>query len=351
MILLINTFLTTPMNPYARGHMHRDDNYHIFKYTISSLAAVNRWTRAIFNVRLDHYYNHHWDDLQRHIYEEFLPVCPRIEVNQGRCEYQHQWKELVERLEEDADPYIWYACNHDHVFMDYQYDALDKSLIALDNELDPRKAIYYSHWPEFNRVMQNNFPEAFRILPCGTAAGLSREMDSIQIVSKPLLRDWWFSRDFGNMYRPRSDWQDIHTCEPYPTYCPNREVVKHYDGYSHLFDIRTVPPLSIPPGFFERNIKVRYGYDDNLPGWVNMNPLRPYKTETPDGVDYRCLYIDIPRFWDGRISKIDIGDKYKHEELKVARNQAVRDYMCAHTGHPHLGDKMPPEEYIQRSMR
>ena len=351
MVLLVNTFLTHPMNNYHRGHLPGANQIDIFKYTISSLAAVNRWSLVIFNIRLDNHYQHCWDDLQRYIHEEFDPICSRVEVNQGRCEYQHQWQDLVERLEAEPDPYIWYACNHDHVFMDYDRHALDTALLALDQEPDPRKAIYYSHWPEFNRVMQNNFPQSFRVLPCGTVAGLSIQMDSIQIVSKPLLRDWWFSRDFGNAYRPRSDWQHIHTCDPYPTYCPYREVVKHFDGYSHLFNTDVVPPLSIPPGFFERDLKIRYGYSDNLEGWVNVHPMRSYKTATPQGVDYRWVLADIPLFWKDRITAIEISPEYSYEELLMARNEAVRSYMTAYTSHPHLGGAMPPEEYILKSMR
>lgn len=351
MILLMNTFLTHPMNHYQRGHLHRDDNFDIFKYTVSSLAAVDRWSHAIFNIKLEGHYQQHWGHLEEYIRSEFEPICPRIEINNDRCEHQSQWKELVLRLEKEPDTYIWYCCNHDHVFMDYDHRSLDAALAALDMDPEPRKSIYYSHWPEFNRTINNKYPDDFNMLPCGTIAGRWWVMDSIQIVSKPLLHSWWVTPDYGNKYVPRSDWQDVYQTEPYRVMVPSREVCKHFDGYSHLFDEKVVPPLTIPPGFFEKDIKIRYGYDDNRDGWVNMNPMRPYKTADPNGVDYRCTYLDIPHFWEGRISEIDICKRYSHSQLLAARNQAIREYMTCYSSHHVMGNTMPPEEYIQKSMR
>ncbi len=332
--------------------MHRDDNFDILRYTISSLATVNRWSLAIFRILLDPPYIHRAEELSGYIHHEFDPVCRRVEVTNWRNEYQNQWKAEVLRLEQEADPYVWYLCNHDHVVIDYDRAALDAALDALDNDLEPRKSIYYSHWPEFNRTIKNGFPHDFRVLPCGTIAGRWNVMDSIQIVSKPLLHSWWVTPDYGDKYVPRSDWQDVYATEPYRVFVPFREICKHYDGYSHLFDEKVVPPLTVPPGFFERDIKIRFGFPDNREGWVNVNPQRPYKTETPDGVDYRWgCPEDIPLFWWGRISQIDKHADWDHSIMLNARNQAVRDYMTCYTRHQVIGDAMPPEEYIQMSLR
>jgi hypothetical protein len=350
MILLINTFLTWSMNPYGRGHMHRDDNFDIFKYMVSSLAAVDRWSHCVFNIRLDHHYQEHWEHLKAYIEEEFTGRCESLEINNYRCEYQSQWRELVLRLEQHPDPYIWYCCNHDHVVYAPNNKALDAALAALEADPEPRKSIYYSHWPEFNRTIHNGFPEDFRVLPCGTIAGRWRVMDSIQIVSKPLLHSWWVTPDYGNKYVPRSDWEDTYATEPYRALVPCREIVRHYDGYSHLFDERVVPPLTIPAGFFERDIKLLFGSSENREGWVNINPQRPYKTEHPEGVDYRWVLEDVPLFWSDRISRVETHVDWNHEVMLNARNQAVRDYMTCYSNHPVLGGKIPPEDYIQRSL-
>lgn len=352
MILLMNTRITHAMNPYERGFMHRDDNFSILLYTISSLAAVDRWTKAIFRIRLDDEYAHRAPQLEAYIHHEFDPVCPAVEFTTWRNEYQPQWRDEVLRLEQEPDPFIWYLCNHDHVFMDYDRDALDASLAALEADPEPRKSIYYSHWPEFNRTIRTGYPDDFRVLPCGTISGRWRVMDSIQIVSKPLLHTWWVTPDYGSKYVPRSDWEDVYATEPYRVLVPYREVCKHYDGYSHLFDEKIVPPLTIPPGFFEGDMKLLFGFPENREGWVNINPLRPYKTAHPEGVDYKwSLPDDIPLFWYSRIKTIEKHPDWDHAVMMEARDRAVRDYMTCPSNHPVLGGNMPPEEYVTRSLR
>lgn len=83
--------------------------------------------------------------------------------------------------------------------------------------------------------------------------------------------------------------------------CPKIELCRHYDGYFHL--MKAVPPLFIPPGFFESDIKLRYGYDEGKEGWININPK--YKWISMD-VDLPVLLEDVPNFWKKRISDIDI---------------------------------------------
>ena len=83
--------------------------------------------------------------------------------------------------------------------------------------------------------------------------------------------------------------------------CPKTELCRHYDSYGHIMNY--VPPLFIPDGFFEKNIKIRYGYDNAIKGWVNVNPL---KESIGLEVDLLNLIGDIPSFWKGRISTYDI---------------------------------------------
>ncbi|HYT43471.1 MAG TPA: hypothetical protein VEP90_14125, partial [Methylomirabilota bacterium] len=278
----------------------------------------------------------------------------RIEITNWRNEKQSQWKEEVCRLEQEADPYVWYTCNHDHVFIDYDHEALDTALVALDSDPEPRKSIYFSHFPEVNRISRAAYPNDFQILPCGTISGRWDKMDTIQIVSKPLLRSFWFDKEYGDRYLPRSDWEDVWITHPYRMFIPFREICRHFDGYSHIFDIRKVPPLSIPPGFFENKIKIGYTMP-RKEGYVSIDPMGKYKTEDPDGVDYRWVLEDIPLFWKKRINhtlRWGTGEDVSWEKtLLFHRNQAVREYICCHSGHHILGGYMPPEEYVIKSLR
>ena len=232
MILLINTSLLS-MTEWDRGLLPKPDNFDIFKYAISSIAAVDRWSKVIFRVRLDQYIQRA-KELAEHIEKEFLPVSSMIETSfDWRNENQVQWQREVLTLEQEPDPYVWYLCNHDHLFMDYNHEALDLATAAMDADPAARKSIYYSYWPERNRITKHAYPDEYKMLPCGTLSGMWHFMDATQIVSKPLLRHWWFDADYGDRYLPRSDWKEISPTDPYRTFATKREVCKHFDGYSH----------------------------------------------------------------------------------------------------------------------
>jgi hypothetical protein len=87
--------------------------------------------------------------------------------------------------------------------------------------------------------------------------------------------------------------------------CSKIELCRHYDGYTSL--MKYVPPLFIPPGFFERQIKIRYGYEKRKDGWVNINPNAPWITEE---VDLPILVNDIPHFWRERIMEVDVNPNF-----------------------------------------
>jgi hypothetical protein len=100
-------------------------------------------------------------------------------------------------------------------------------------------------------------------------------------------------------------------------------------------DANVVSPLEIPLGFFERNIRIRYGFDDIDPSATNINPLLPLKTEVRDkGVDYKFTIDDIPLFWKPFISSIEVSPTADLNALKIARDKHYLDVMFArHESH------------------
>jgi hypothetical protein len=349
MILLMNTFLTHPRMTYQRGHVPGAGTLEIFLYTVASLAAIPYWSAAIFHIRLDDFYQPYGPRIRDFIREEF---GDRAIIYDWRNERQSQWRETIGRLMALPDDLVWYSCNHDHVFMDYGLEGLDRILGALAAEPEARKSAYYSHWPEFCRVTRTQHPTDHTLRPDGVIAARFQHMDSIQIVSKPLLHSWWCEPDYGDRYLPRSDWEDVYQCSPFRCFVPSRELCRHFDGYSHLFDITSVPPLSIPPGFFEKQIKILYCSPERREGWVHVNPLYPhYRTVDPEGVDYKWVLDDIPLFWKNRVAAIEIARWFDPPQLVEARNRAVRQYMTCFSAHSCCGGYQPDEAYIQHSMR
>lgn len=114
---------------------------------------------------------------------------------------------------------------------------------------------------------------------------------------------------------------------------PYRELCRHFDGYGHhnaYLPNSEVPALAIPPGFFEKDIKIRLGYEKNLSGWVNLNPEKSYAAVDTDGTfDYYSL-SDIPLFWRPYITEIDVNgeklaywrenDNINHRNIKILDN-------------------------------
>ena len=57
--------------------------------------------------------------------------------------------------------------------------------------------------------------------------------------------------------------------------------------------LKKIPPLFIPRGFFDHNIKIRYGYEKSINEWININPL---SEQIDADTDLNCLLEDIPHF-------------------------------------------------------
>ena len=105
------------------------------------------------------------------------------------------------------------------------------------------------------------------------------------------------------------------------SYIPTREICRHFDGYGHAGNYNNiVPSLFIPPGFFDNNIKIKYGFEirDNL--YTNLNPSSETLYAFSElGTDYRWCIEDIPLFWQNKITEI-IRSNVDEILLKEKRN-------------------------------
>ena len=173
----------------------------------------------------------------------------------------------------------------------------------------------YSHWPEYIRFAADN--GAFN---AGCAAIFnSYNHDAIHIFNKTLFKHWLFNYKWGEIYR--TDHFKFCVKLGQNCYVPYRELVRHFDGYSHSMHLPHVcPPLHIPPGFFKRNIKILYCAKQRRPGWVHVNPCLPYRTIHKDGADYRFTLREMPLFWRDRVSEIEIANEMPKKILYDARN-------------------------------
>jgi hypothetical protein len=322
---------------YDRGFMPNADKWDILRYTLASYAVLP-WTTKRIYVTLEPPYDRHQAELEEYV-QELFGIAVQTQLNR-----QRQWLALCEELQQEVDPAVFFFCNHDHPFVGADLTQFQEAGEKIRRHPTPA-AVYASHWPEIARGSQSYGP--LELLPDGWLLGTQVQMDSITILHRELLRQWWSTKQVPEhqvMYR--TDWGPMGHGAPYPVYISPRELCRHFDGQSHLFQAADAPPLSVPTGFFEREIRIAYGHPENLDGYVNLNPLRPNRTGHPGGADYRWTLEDLPLFWRDRISEVNIYPGADLEALRQARNAAVRWELAAPSQSDYLRGKLTPAEWL-----
>ena len=365
MILFCNTFITES-KPAGKGHVVRDNlksfnNLDIFKYSLASLAVAYDWSKVILKISLDDCYKHRQDELEQFIKDNFSQF--NLVLIWQRSEYQNDWKQDYELLDDNL---IWYYCNHDHIFFDSSKDYLAE----LVNEMKDEElcSLQFSHWPENIRTTRqglypyvndnnNHSHPTYKIHNNYTSVDHTN-FDSIQIITKELYRRWWFEGEFNHVKLGRPDFFGIGLAElkPMPMHkviVPLKEICRHFDGYQHIqpiIDNNQCPAIDIPVGFFENDIKIRYGYDDYKEEWTNINPKNPnYYAYDITGTDYKFTLNDLPLVWKNRISVIDSNPDINEEEMVQYRLKAIFDMM--YTSPYYIIDKEVEEKVFNNYLK
>jgi hypothetical protein len=150
---------------------------------------------------------------------------------------------------------VWFTQNDDHIFIDFNMDILNEGLELLKNEKNNHKSLYYSHWPEIIR-MSGKFQEP--ILINNYVKFDFTILDSIQIFNLKFLYYLFIEYKWKNNHIridtlldeiTSTPWKD--NCLSQTIYIPLREIVRHFDGYGHVYmDINSCPPLLLPSNTF-----------------------------------------------------------------------------------------------------
>ena len=323
MILLFNVKITQ----YGLSHYDRAswlpvyDRVDIFKYCLASHASLNPLlSKAIFYIELAPEFADRKDELESYIRKLFPD---NLTLHWQRCVYARDWQHLCEDNDVQDNDIVWYAGNDDHIFVDYNLDMVQASIDTLLNDSNPLSMVYQTHWPEQMRLAYHYNGEL-------TADGNFivrdwRTFDSTQILRGYRFKRYWYDRDWGDQEFTRTDtlWH-IGFELTGPVYSPTREMVRHYDGYSHVGRLENImPPLFVPPGFFESDMHIRIGFNDRIDNWTNFNPASQWLyAAQPVGADYRWVEEDIPLFWRERVKSTVTNSEVDPEQLKSARNAA-----------------------------
>ena len=310
----------------------------IAKYTLASYSIYN-WSHVFVRYELD----------DQDEYESFdayiLDLFPNAIILHERSDSQADYKKSIQILEELNDDWIFYSANNDHPMIAADIFELDKLVEKAESYKSKYNfiSIIYSHFSEVSNLANKKSPINWlfgadvEVIEdddlCTTIVRHDGDNSSIQIVNMNLMRYWFDSQNLGDARIIRSE----NIREHFITHeqlmlIPKNEICAHFDGYPHthysVIEIKQyqVPPLFIPNGFFEGDIKISYGYSDYREGWVNINPkAKEYVFEDLHaGTDLKISMDAIPLFWRGRISKIDINKSAIDLQVYIERNKEIK---------------------------
>jgi hypothetical protein len=301
------------------------------------------WQSCIINVELDPsiYKEEDYIDLENFIGQEFNDT--KVIFSRKRASLQNEWMQIYEKLNSN---FVFYLGNHDHIFVDSNNECLLKLLEAAKINCGQYSTLAMSHWPENIRWAKSGYIDLNQSTPTKLNKNYRIDennlyyqdisIDSLNILNREILKDWILNGSWGNKSLPRMDGiggNSIFTIKQYlgmqlpqqEILIPFKEQLRHFDGYMHQKISNNIcPALSIPDGFFNNQIKIRFGYNDYKEGWVNINPMiQNYRAHDINGVDDKILIEDIPLFWKNKIVEIDRNPDIDEELMIQYRLAAV----------------------------
>jgi hypothetical protein len=308
------------MGSYDRYNLPDYNRFDILKYTIASYASLApRWTVAYFYIQLDSNYASEYDNLAKYIRELFS--CP-IHIFQHRNVAWKDWQKAARLiLDLGVDDNIFWMNNHDHPCILHRnnvkiIDHIDK--VLKEDKSYPEVLSYVSHFIE----VVNSGGRNAQYIDENCCSIMWNNTDSDQIITQKTLETWWFKRDL-NIDMIKSDFIQNHVHDHYKCIVPFQEICRHFDSSPHVANIsNTTPPLTIPEGFFNNQMKISYCGAERKTGWTLVNPMLNFYASDKNGADYRNMIDELPLFWKDHIVEIDDSNvkNYSQDDIIKARN-------------------------------
>lgn len=301
----------------------------ISKYVIASYAVL-AWDNVVIRYECENA-----NDVAD-FYDFCLNLFPEAKIENSRSDTAEKYYSALSKIDNVENPWIFLSPNNDHPFISaVNHFSHYLKVAETTEEKYPEHvvSIVYSHFTEtVNTVKPSKrlwgmYELIFPRIMFEDKLTYVLEMnkfycDSIHIYRLNVLRKIFGSTKNKNRVIRLEETEFYLNREiKHMVVVPKDEVCRHYDGYFHWNcwgDMsKAPPPLFIPDGFFNNNIKIRYGYEDYIEGMVNINPFKsPCRYVNGVGPDLNCLIDDLPIFWKDRIAKIDACKEFPLMRLK-----------------------------------
>ncbi len=295
-------------------HTYRWQNkIDVVKYTLASYSEI-KWDKVIIRFECE----------DRSQVSSFSLYCqelfPMAEILNQRSSTADQYFKALSSINESDESWIFFSPNNDHPYIS-EPSNLNRFVSIADkiSKKYPENTIglMFSHftesitdnyitdpqWGYFGLVFKEVIYENSDII---ISKSNKATLDSCQVFQLGYLKKIFSStKNTGRVIRLEDTEFYLSSDHNMLKISPKIELCRHYDSYEHIMD--SVPPLFIPDGFFHKDIKLRFGYDNAIMGWVSINPLK--KSISAD-VDLLNTLDDIPSFWRDRISEFDINPSF-----------------------------------------
>lgn len=318
---------------------HKESKLQVAKYTLASYA-IFPWSHVLIRYKID-------DEREANEFEEYVKkLFPEAVILSERSDTQEEYKKSLKIIEEFNDPWIFYSPNNDHPLMISREEDIEyiHSLLNIGTywkQTYQFVSIVYSHFSEYvaapfkKSANHRYFGRDMRLIEEDESAIVAirenGDFNSVQIVHFDLFRHWFTSKDLTGRRVVRAE--DLLGVEVknHILIIPKRPICAHFDGYEHMRNTVNeilpdfVPPLFIPPGFFDSAIRIAYGYEENKKEYTNINPAAKQYSfrDSRRGTDLKIGLNDIPLFWHTRISEMNINNQANPTLLEKGINKNI----------------------------
>lgn len=301
----------------------------ISKYTLASYAMLP-WDGVLIRYECA-------DPEQNEPFEQFARnLFPSAAIIRERSDSQKKFQGSLEILESMPGEWVFVAGNNDHPIIAPDLSPFDDCLKVADALAAEHEfvSVPYSHLVEFRSQMDSRYPIAWydrlnwrklaETKDYVVARGRHGVSVSIQIMHKRMVAQLISGKDYGDQRIRRTDDMDGRLIRNHIMVASKRIMADHYDGYAHqrmpyrFLPYEEYPPLFIPGGFFESEIRIAYGFDRPRDGWVNVNPAaESYSFQDPArGTDLKLSLDRLPAFWKARTRAIEVNPAASRPELE-----------------------------------